>query len=170
MFSKRNFIFCCSSSLTSLILACGSTETVEVVKEVEVIKEVEVEKVVTEEKVVEVEVEKVVEVAAPEEDTVDLTWGKKKIEGVFDFDGKDLTEHQQLLTCKVLKNHCLYTRMVLQWNLHAESWDVSADGKYLNIKIKDGINFTRQKDSKLLNLVNLMLLTFVGTSTTRTRL
>ena len=51
MFSKRNFIsFVALLSLTSLILACGSTETVEVVKEVEVIKEVEVEKVVTEEK------------------------------------------------------------------------------------------------------------------------
>ena len=46
MFSKRNFIsFVALLSLTSLILACGSTETVEVVKEVEVIKEVEVEKV-----------------------------------------------------------------------------------------------------------------------------
>jgi len=55
MFSKRNFIsFVALLSLTSLILACGSTETVEVVKEVEVIKEVEVEKVVTKE--VEVEI------------------------------------------------------------------------------------------------------------------
>ena len=39
MFSKRSFIsFVAIFSLTSLILACGSTETVEVVKEVEVIK------------------------------------------------------------------------------------------------------------------------------------
>ena len=36
------------ASLMSLIMACGSTETVEVVKEVEVIKEVPVEKIVKE--------------------------------------------------------------------------------------------------------------------------
>ena len=40
MFSKRSFIsFVAIFSLTSLILACGSTETVEVVKEVEVIRD-----------------------------------------------------------------------------------------------------------------------------------
>ena len=63
MFSKRNSIsFIVIASLMSLIIACGSTETVEVIVEKEVIKEVPVEKIVKETEVVEKEVikEKVV--------------------------------------------------------------------------------------------------------------
>ena len=137
MFSKRNFIsFVALLSLTSLILACGSTETVEVVKEVEVIKEVEVEKVVTEEKVVEVEVEKVVEVAAPEEDTVDLTWGKKKIEGVFGLRWQGPYRTSAIIDMQGVEEPLfIYKNGTPMEPYTAESWDVSADGKYLNIKI-----------------------------------
>ena len=147
MFSKRNFIsFVALLSLTSLILACGSTETVEVVKEVEVIKEVEVEKVVTEEKVVEVEVEKVVEVAAPEEDTVDLTWGKKKIEGVFGLRWQGPYRTSAIIDMQGVEEPLfIYKNGTPMEPYTAESWDVSADGKYLNIKIKDGINFNSPK-------------------------
>ncbi|MEE2621069.1 MAG: ABC transporter substrate-binding protein [Chloroflexota bacterium] len=149
MFSKRNFIsFVALLSLTSLILACGSTETVEVVKEVEVIKEVPVEKIVTEEKVVEktVEVEKVVEVAAPEEDTVDLTWGKKKIEGVFGLRWQGPYRTSAIIDMQGVEEPLfIYKNGTPMEPYTAESWDVSADGKYLNIKIKDGINFNSPK-------------------------
>jgi ABC-type transport system substrate-binding protein len=147
MFSKRNFIsFVALLSLTSLILACGSTETVEVVKEVEVIKEVEVEKVVTEEKVVEVEVEKVVEVTAPEEDTIDLTWGKKKIEGVFGLRWQGPYRTSAIIDMQGVEEPLfIYKNGTPMEPYTAESWDVSADGKYLNIKIKDGINFNSPK-------------------------
>ena len=149
MFSKRSFIsFVAIFSLTSLILACGSTETVEVVKEVEVIKEVEVEKVVTEEKVVEktVEVEKVVEVTAPEEDTVDLTWGKKKIEGVFGLRWQGPYRTSAIIDMQGVEEPLfIYKNGTPMEPYTAESWDVSADGKYLNIKIKDGIDFNSPK-------------------------
>jgi len=149
MFSKRNFIsFVALLSLTSLILACGSTETVEVVKEVEVIKEVPVEKIVTEEKVVEktVEVEKVVEVAAPEEDTIDLTWGKKKIEGVFGLRWQGPYRTSAIIDMQGVEEPLfIYKNGTPMEPYTAESWDVSADGKYLNIKIKDGINFNSPK-------------------------
>ena len=149
MFSKRNFIsFVALLSLTSLILACGSTETVEVVKEVEIIKEVPVEKIVTEEKVVEktVEVEKVVEVAAPEEDTIDLTWGKKKIEGVFGLRWQGPYRTSAIIDMQGVEEPLfIYKNGTPMEPYTAESWDVSADGKYLNIKIKDGINFNSPK-------------------------
>ena len=131
MFSKRSFIpFVAIFSLTSLVLACGSTETVEVVKEVEIIKEVEVEKVVTQ------EVEKVVEVTAPEEDTIDLTWGKKKIEGVFGLRWQGPYRTSAIIDMQGVEEPLfIYKNGTPMEPYTAESWDVSADGKYLNIKI-----------------------------------
>jgi len=125
MFSKRSFIsFVAIFSLTSLILACGSTETVEVVKEVEVIKEVEVEKVVTKE----VEVEKVVEVTAPEEDTIDLTWGKKKIEGVFGLRWQGPYRTSAIIDMQGVEEPLfIYKNGTPMEPYTAESWDVSAD-------------------------------------------
>ena len=133
MFSKRNFIsFVALLSLTSLILACGSTETVEVVKEVEIIKEVPIEKVVTEERVV----EKVVEVAAPDEDTVDLTWGKKKIEGVFGLRWQGPYRTSAIIDMQGVEEPLfIYKNGTPMEPYTAESWDVSADGKLSLIHI-----------------------------------
>ena len=153
MFSKRNSIsFIVMASLMSLIMACGSTETVEVIVEKEVIKEVPVEKIVKETEVVEKEVvkEKVVtkevEVAAPVEETIDLVWGKKKIEGVFGLRWQGPYRTSAVIDMQGVEEPLfIYKNGTPMEPYTADSWDVSADGKYLNIKIKKGIDFNSPK-------------------------
>ncbi|MBN32485.1 MAG: hypothetical protein CL906_01010, partial [Dehalococcoidia bacterium] len=153
MFSKRKSIsFIVIASLMSLIMACGSTETVEVIVEKEVIKEVPVEKIVKETEVVEKEVvkEKVVtkevEVAAPVEETIDLVWGKKKIEGVFGLRWQGPYRTSAVIDMQGVEEPLfIYKNGTPMEPYTADSWDVSADGKYLNIKIKKGIDFNSPK-------------------------
>ena len=137
MFSKRKSIsFIVIASLMSLIMACGSTETVEVIVEKEVIKEVPVEKIVKETEVVEKEVvkEKVVtkevEVAAPVEETVDLVWGKKKIEGVFGLRWQGPYRTSAVIDMQGVEEPLfIYKNGTPMEPYTADSWDVSADGK-----------------------------------------
>ncbi len=151
MFSKRNLLSIFAiASMTALVIACGGTETVEVevVKEVivekEVVREVEVEKevVVTKEKVV----EKIVEVEKPDAETIDLVWGKKKIEGVFGLRWQGPYKTSAVIDMQGVEEPLFkYKNGTPMDPYTAESWDVSADGKYLNITIKKGINFQSPK-------------------------
>ena len=128
-------------SLMAFLIACGSTETVEV------IKEVPVEKVV--EKVVTKEVEVVKEVApAP-------TYAKSiKVRDVFFFNegftpprGGSFFEHrvsQQVYEGLSALNTPLVTRgdeATPIPNL-ASSWDISSDGKTYVFTVRDGVTFT----------------------------
>lgn len=160
MFSKRNLLSLFAiASLTSLVIACGGTETVEVevVKEVvvekEVVREVEVEVekevVVTKEKVV----EKIVEVERPDAETIDLVWGKKKIEGVFGLRWQGPYKTSAVIDMQGVEEPLFkYKNGTPMDPYTAESWDVSADGKYLNIKIRKGIDFQSPKGFETVNI------------------
>ena len=160
MFSKRNLLSLFAiASLTSLVIACGGTETVEVevVKEVvvekEVVKEVEVEVekevVVTKEKVV----EKIVEVERPDAETIDLVWGKKKIEGVFGLRWQGPYKTSAVIDMQGVEEPLFkYKNGTPMDPYTAESWDVSADGKYLNISIRKGIDFNSPKGFESVNM------------------
>ena len=129
------------------MIACSTTETVEV------IKEVPVEKVV--EKVVEKEVEVIKEVEVNKEVAPAPTYAKSiNVRDVFFFTegftpprGGSFFEHrisQQIYEGLTALNTPMVTRgdsAVPVPNL-AESWDISADGTTYTFKIREGVNFT----------------------------
>lgn len=163
MFSKRKSLsFIGVLSLVSLVIACGPgatetvtvTETVEVIKEVpvEVIKEVPVEKIVKETEVVEKivtkekEVEVIVEVEKPDAATTDLVWGTKKIEGIFGLRWQGPYRTSAIIAMQGVEEPLfIYKNGTPMEPYTAESWDVSADGKYLNISINKGIPIASPK-------------------------
>ncbi|MEG3582423.1 MAG: ABC transporter substrate-binding protein [Chloroflexota bacterium] len=163
MFSKRKSLsFIGVLSLVSLVLACGPgttetvtvTETVEVIKEVpvEVVKEVPVEKIVKETEVVEKivtkekEVEVIVEVEKPDAATTDLVWGTKKIEGIFGLRWQGPYRTSAIIAMQGVEEPLfIYKNGTPMEPYTAESWDVSADGKYLNISINKGIPIASPK-------------------------
>ena len=163
MFSKRKSLsFIGVLSLVSLVIACGPgatetvtvTETVEVIKEVpvEVIKEVPVEKIVKETEVVEKivtkekEVEVIVEVEKPDAETIDLVWGTKKIEGIFGLRWQGPYRTSAIIAMQGVEEPLfIYKNGTPMEPYTAESWDVSADGKYLNISINKGIPIASPK-------------------------
>ena len=149
LFTKL-FIF---TSLLSFMIACTTTETVEVIKEVPVEKVVE--KVVEKEVEVIKEVVKEVEVEVIKEVAPAATYAKSiNVRDVFFFTegftpprGGSFFEHrisQQIYEGLTALNTPMVTRgdsAVPVPNL-AESWKISADGTTYTFKIRDGVKFT----------------------------